>query len=181
MRPSLVRGINAGVDGFNRWSFTNRGDLDGHWELVHTWDIQGNKLEDTFTPQPNAYYQYAMLTRYFPKHSSVLATKVETPFALPDRKLVATALRSPKGNLTVLVVNESHHAAEINVAFEGLPSPCACSATRWAKKLKTRPPSTSTRAHDRGEQNAHRPHRADDIVVYSTYNLKATDPGLINE
>jgi hypothetical protein len=36
-RASLVvRGINAGVYGFNRWSFTNRGDLDGQWRSIKT-------------------------------------------------------------------------------------------------------------------------------------------------
>ncbi len=119
----VVRGINAGVDGFNRWSFTNRGDLDGQWQLVRTWDIESNKLLDAFTPQPNAYYQFAMLTRYFPKHSGVLATTVETPFLATDRKVVATALRSPKGGTTILVVNESHHAADVSFALEGLAAP----------------------------------------------------------
>ena len=36
----VVRGLNLGVDGFNRWSFINRGDLDGHWEMISTWDEQ---------------------------------------------------------------------------------------------------------------------------------------------
>jgi len=178
----LVRGINAGVDGFNRWSFTNRGDLDGHWELVHTWNLDTNQLEETFTPQPNAYYQYAMLTRYFPKHSSVLATRVETPFGVKDRKLVAAALRSPNGHLTVLVVNESHHAAEINVTVDGL-----------AKPVRLQRYSLGKEAEDKTTVNLH-PERAIEvsktltdrvapmsIVVYSTYNLKSTDPGIINE
>ena len=34
----VIHGINLGMDGFNRWSFTNRGDLDGQWQLVRTWD-----------------------------------------------------------------------------------------------------------------------------------------------
>src|SRR5208337_3268146 len=76
----IVRGINAGVDGFNRWSFTNRGDLDGQWQLVRTWDIDRNKLLDSFAPQPNAYYQFAMLSRFLPKYAGVLATGVEAPF-----------------------------------------------------------------------------------------------------
>ncbi len=36
----VIDGLNAGVDGFNRWSFTNRGDLDGAWQLVRTFDPQ---------------------------------------------------------------------------------------------------------------------------------------------
>ena len=34
----VVRALNAGVDGFNRWSFINRGDLDGQWQMIDTWD-----------------------------------------------------------------------------------------------------------------------------------------------
>jgi len=36
----VLRGLNAGVDGFNRWSFLNRGDQDGQWQLVRTWDLE---------------------------------------------------------------------------------------------------------------------------------------------
>jgi alpha-L-arabinofuranosidase len=119
----VVRGINAGVDGFNRWSFTNRGDLDGQWQLVRTWDIDRNKLLDSFTPQPNAYYQFAMLSRFLPKYAGVLATRVEANFGERERRLVATALRTRKGNLTVIVVNESHRAADTVIELEGLLAP----------------------------------------------------------
>lgn len=178
----VVRGINAGVDGFNRWSFTNRGDLDGQWQLVRTWDIEGNKLLGTFTPQPNAYYQFAMLTRYFPKHSGVLETTVETPFLATDRKVVATALRSPKGGTTILVVNESHHAADVSFALEGLAAP-----------LKLQRYSLTKEAQDKSHV-ALNPERMievskefkdriapESIVVYSTYLIKADEPGLISE
>ena len=178
----VVRGINAGVDGFNRWSFTNRGDLDGQWQLVRTWDVDSNKLLEDFTPQPNAYYQYAMLTRYFPKHSGVLATTVDAPFGQRDRKLVATALRTPKGNMTVLVVNESQRSAVVNIDFEGLPKP-----------VRLHRYSLTKEAEDKTSVDIH-PERSFDvsktltdqvppmsIVVYSTYALKANDPGLINE
>ena len=34
----VVRMLECGVDGMNRWSFLNRGDLDGQWQFVDTWD-----------------------------------------------------------------------------------------------------------------------------------------------
>ena len=40
----VIRLANAGVDGFNRWSFLNRGDLDGQWQCVDTWDRHEKKL-----------------------------------------------------------------------------------------------------------------------------------------
>jgi hypothetical protein len=178
----IVRGINAGVDGFNRWSFTNRGDLDGQWQLVRTWDIDHNRLLDAFTPQPNAYYQFAMLSRFLPKHSGVLATRVEEPFTTRDRKLVATALRTPKGNLTVVVVNESHRAADATIEFEQLPS-----------RMRLVRYSLSKDAEDKADVKL-RPERSLEvsknlsdrippmsIVVYSTFRLNPEDPGLITE
>jgi hypothetical protein len=178
----VVRGINAGVDGFNRWSFINRGDLDGQWQLLRTWQSETGQLLDTFTPQPNAYYQFAMLGRYLPKHSAVLATHVQTPFVQCDRKLVAAALRTPKGNLTLLVVNESHRAADVSVEFDGLPA-----ALRLHRYALTR------EAEDRASVELQPEHSLDvaklltghippsSIVVYSTFRLNAGEPGLIAE
>ena len=178
----VVRGINAGVDGFNRWSFINQGDLDGQWQLLRTWDIDAKKLLDTFTPQPNAYYQFAMLSRYLPKDSSVLSTRVESPFLDIDRKLVATALRTPKGNLTLLVVNESHRAADADIELEGLPAPVRLyrySLTREAEdragvELQPEPGLDVARV-----LTGHIPPMS--IVVYSTFRLNAGEPGMIAE
>ena len=43
---SILRGMAAGVGAFNRWSFTNRGDLDGQWQLIRTWDMENQKYLD---------------------------------------------------------------------------------------------------------------------------------------
>jgi hypothetical protein len=178
----VVRGINAGVDGFNRWSFVNRGDLDGQWQLVRTWDIDAGKLLDTFTPQPNAYYQFAMLSRYLAKHSSVLPTRVEADWLDIDRKLVATALRSPKGNLTLLAVNESHRAADVNIDLDGLPAP-----VRLARYELTREAEDKSNVDLRPERTLEVTKALSDrippmsIVVYSTYALNPDDPGVIAE
>ena len=141
-----------------------------------------NKLLDEFAPQPNAYYQYAMLTRYFPKYSGVLATTVDAPFGPKDRKLVATALRSPKGNVTVLVVNESHHTAAVSIGFDGLGKPVRLQRYALGKE-----------AEDKSSVNLD-PQRSFDvsstlndlvapmsIVVYSSYSLSGRDPGLTSE
>jgi hypothetical protein len=178
----VVRGINAGVDGFNRWSFTNRADLDGQWQLVRTWDIDHHHLLDTFTPQPNAYYQFAMLSRFLPKHSGVLATRVQAPFGEKDRKLVATALRTPKGNLTVLVVNESYRAAEATIELERLPAP-----VRLQRYLLTKDAEDKAKVELRPERTLEVSRGLSDrippmsIVVYSTYRLNPEDSGLITE
>jgi hypothetical protein len=50
----VVRALNAGADGFNRWSFINRGDLDGQWQMIDTWDPVKKTLLKSFSPKPNA-------------------------------------------------------------------------------------------------------------------------------
>ena len=178
----VVRGINAGVDGFNRWSFTNRGDLDGQWQLVRTWDIDSDKLLDAFAPQPNAYYQFAMLSRYLPKHSGLLATRVEAPFLEGDRKLVATALRTSNGNITLLLVNESHRAANVSIAMDGLPA-----AVRLHRYSLTRESEDKSIVDLEADRSVDVKKELPDtippmsIVVYSTYKLAADAPGLIVE
>jgi len=123
-----------------------------------------------------------MLTRYFPRHSSVLGTKVETPFGQKDRKLVATALRSPKGQMTVVVVNESHRSAEVNIAFDGLAKP-----VRLLRYSFTKESEDKVNVHIHPERGFEVSKTLKDqvpptsIVVYSTYDLKAGDPGMINE
>jgi hypothetical protein len=178
----VVRGINAGVDGFNRWSFTNRGDLDGQWQLVRTWDIDRNKLLDSFTPQPNAYYQFAMLSRFLPKYAGVLATRVEANFGERERRLVATALRTRKGNLTVIVVNESHRAADAVIELEGLLAPLRLHRYSLTKESEDKS-KVDLRPERELEVNKSLSDRIPpmSIVVYSTYRLNPEDPGLIVE
>lgn len=178
----IVRGINAGVDGFNRWSFVNRGDLDGQWQLVRTWDIDNNRLLENFTPQPNAYYQYAMLSRFFPKHSGVLTTRVEAPFQQRDRKLVAATLRSPKGHLTVLVVNENYHFADLDIQFEGLMKPVLLQRYSLSREAEDEVyvsihPECSFEVSN-GLADKVPPMS---IVVYTTYTLNPEDSGIISE
>ena len=73
----VIRMINCGVDGFNRWSFLNRGDLDGQWQFVDTWDRKKKKLLKDFPPHPNSYFCLGLLSRFMAKHSTVLASRVE--------------------------------------------------------------------------------------------------------
>jgi hypothetical protein len=84
--------------------------------------------------------------------------------------------------MTVLVVNESHHSAEVNVVFDGL-----------AKTVELHRYSLTKAAEDKTSV-ALNPERSIEvsktltdhvppmsIVVYSTYALKAGDAGMINE
>lgn len=178
----VVRGINAGVDGFNRWSFTNRGDLDGQWQLVRTWDTANNRLLEAFSPQPNAYYQFAMLSRFLPKYSSVLATRVDAPYLAEDRKFVAAALRTPGGHLTLLMVNENQQAADLTVELAGTSATIRLYRYAITKENEDK---CDVDLHPQGSIDVSNvlsdsiPPMS--IVVYSSYSLNPGSPGVIVE
>lgn len=116
----LVRRINVGVDGLNRWSFVNRGDLDGHWQFIETWDRKEKKLLKEYTPRANTYFGLGLLMRFIAKHSDVLSCKVDGGKLDSWQRVFAAALRSPKGNLTITVVNDASSAFDLTLDVEGL-------------------------------------------------------------
>jgi len=116
----VVRALSVGVDGLNRWSFVNRGDLDGQWQLVDTWDRGGKRLLERFSPHPNTYYLYGLLSRFTAKHSAVLGCRLEGGRLENRPRVFAAALRSPGGNLTLLVVNDADSPWQADVALRGL-------------------------------------------------------------
>ena len=115
----VVRRINAGVDGFNRWSFINRGDLDGQWQFIETWDRKGGKLLKQYTPHPNTYFVLGMLSRFTAKHSDVLGCRVDGGRSGTWQRVFATALRSPQGNLTLAVVNDAKTEYGVSLELRG--------------------------------------------------------------
>jgi hypothetical protein len=111
----VIGGMNGGVDGFNRWSFTNRGDLDGQWQLVRTFDTNRWEYFPRVVPEPVPYYAYGILTRFMAKHSAVLHTENSNP------DLVAAAVLSPKGNLTVFVMNKTQASVDVKLVIANAP------------------------------------------------------------
>jgi hypothetical protein len=117
----ILRGLNVGVDGFNRWSFLNRGDLDGQWQLVRTWDREAGRFLARADPEPVPFYGYAMLTRFTAKHSHVLPC--EWQFKTKDAdtpRVFAAALRSPGARLTLILANRETAALETHFRWQGL-------------------------------------------------------------
>lgn len=175
----VVSGLNAGIDGFNRWSFLNRGDLDGQWQLVRTWNPINWDYHREVTPEPVPYYAYGILSRFTAKHSTVLDVQGG------NDQIMATALRSPKGNLTVLVVNASEKAERFRLSVAGLRDTCTLSEYRVSENAVSTPDyrMESQKVFELGPA---KPVLADElpaksITAYSTYKLSHAEPGVTAE
>ncbi len=110
---SILRGIEVGVHAFNRWSYTNRGDLDGQWQLIRTWDIEKKEYLKEVVPEPVAYYGYGIITRFNAKNSKVVETTVSDN---PD--ILCQTLESPSGELTIYILNKSNKVLNADIQIE---------------------------------------------------------------
>jgi hypothetical protein len=117
----VIRALAAGVDGLNRWSFTNRGDLDGQWQLVRTWDRKRKVHLDEVLPEPVPYHGFGALTRFVAKGSRVVECWLDAPPGVAPEALAA-ALVSPGGRLTVLVLNASTAGIDASLQVRAAPS-----------------------------------------------------------
>lgn len=175
----LIDGMNVGTDGFNRWSFTNRGDLDGQWQLVRTFDRNTWDYDKRVEPEPVPYYTYGIITRFMAKHSSVLKSACSGP------ELAVAALRSPKGNLTIYVLNKSEADERVELNLSHLKT----DETLYKYQVTG---AVANNAHFEMNPLAHyhvTPGGAtttdsvpgESITVYTTYKLMNADPGIISD
>jgi hypothetical protein len=109
----VVRGLNMGADGFNRWSFVNRGDLDGQWQLIRTWDIEKKQYLHHVVPEPEAFYGFAMVTRFMGKQPDLIFW--QTNMCIDGVKLIA--YRNRDGNIGLLIVNNEKRPIREFVTF----------------------------------------------------------------
>lgn len=110
----IMRGMRAEVDGFNRWSYTNRGDLDGQWQLVQTFDREKKEYLSEVVPEQEAYFGFAIISRFLSKYSSV----VKTEFQAPDSVLMCNAVLSPGGVLSIFMINNSYEPLIVDLNIE---------------------------------------------------------------
>ena len=180
----VIRGLNVGVDGFNRWSFVNRGDLDGQWQMISTWNEANRTLLRDLAPCPNSYFVYGLISRLTARHSQVLACETRGGQLDGTNRVFSAALRSPKGHLTWLIVNDA---------------PRGCSATLEAYGLGARTLHKYQVAYEQRDQPDLRVEpvrrirltRASEsfadslpptsLTVYSTYNLRHAARGVFAE
>jgi hypothetical protein len=181
----IIRAIGAGVDGVSRWSYVNRGDLDGQWQLVDTWDISANQLRPQFTPHPNSYYMIALLSRFTAKNSAVLTSSVQGGSDSKGPQVFAVALRSPRGQDTVIVANDANLVWSGEIAFSGLNKGKKFYAYQMTPdkqdkvEVALEPVQMPTVSKRKPSFAITLP--AQSVTVYSTYNLKPRDPGVIAE
>jgi hypothetical protein len=179
----VLRGLAVGVDGFNRWSFTNRGDLDGQWQLVRTWDRSAQRHLAEVVPEPAAYAGFALLTRFTAKHSQVLDDILEQPTGSDGGELVASALRSPRGHLTVIAANLGQAELTLTLAVKRLPR----ELTLQRYQLRANTPYgpnlglTSTGPLWAGGAGLSQVLPSRSLTVWTTYDLAPSDPGVIAE
>lgn len=181
----VIRDLSVGVDGFNRWSFLNVGNLDGQWQLLQTWDAANNKLLNTFTPYPNTYYFTGMLSRYTAKHSTVLSSRVEGGVTDPHQRVYAAALRSPKGQFTLLVVNDAGRLWDADVSLRALGSTSRfyrydiSQADRDRNDLTINPNAEFLVSE--AAPGFHDTLKPESLTIYSTYRLSHTEPGITDD
>jgi hypothetical protein len=111
---TILRGIDAGVGAFNRWSFTNRGDLDGQWQLIRTWDPENHKYYDKIEVEPEAFYGYGIITRFCAKNPIVVYTD-----PIVNRNILSQTLKNKKGEITTYILNKGEKESEINLSISG--------------------------------------------------------------
>jgi hypothetical protein len=174
-----IVGLNAGVDGLNRWSFVNRGDLDGQWQLIRTWNPKSWEYCKDVCAEPVPYYGYGILTRFTAKHSHILEVQGNS------EQTKAAALRSPKGNLTIMVLNKAGNERNVSLSVIGLRVGCTVykyqvtEAAVGRFDFRMEPLQAFTISPARTEIGECEP--AQSITVYSTYKLVHADPGIIAE
>jgi hypothetical protein len=183
---SIVRGIAAGVDGFSRCSFLNRGDIDGQWQLLRTWDSKHERHLKEVAIEPVPYYTLALFTRFAAKGSDVLKAEVA-----PVRKrkkapaILAAALRSPKGSLTVFLVNPTEEGHEATLELTGLAGPLKLFRHRLTESalkdpaFKFAPVGASAATKDAAALLVTLPPQS--VAVLTTYALAPADPGVMGE
>jgi hypothetical protein len=178
----MIRDANAGVDGFNRWSFLNRGDLDGEWQFVDTWDTKHSKLLADFTPHANSYFGLGLLSRFTAKHSDVLASNVSADPINGLQRVFCAAFRSPDGNITLAVVNDAPVEFALTLSWSPKLPHQRFFRYRYGKQQYDRdnvnvdPEPAFSPAAGTGWSDSLPPNS---LTIYSTYQLKNDDPGIL--
>jgi hypothetical protein len=76
-------------------------------------------------PRPNAYFVYGLISRLTAKHSAVLASEVTGGQINGTNRVFTAALRSPKGALTWMIVNDAPQSWQAHGTAKHTPASAA--------------------------------------------------------
>lgn len=171
----VIRALRANVDAVNRWSFTNRGDLDGQWQLIQTYDRKTKTYLKNVVPEKEAYYGFGIISRFLSKYS----TTVDVTANQPDSVLMSIALLSPKGELSVFMLNPSEQNLNLNLEISSLPNQ-QLNIYQVTKETVNQP---EFELNSIGEFSSNKKKQlilpARSITTVSSYLLKNSDSGII--
>jgi hypothetical protein len=170
----IIRALRAGADGVNRWSFTNRGDLDGQWQLIQTFDRETKEYLDEITPEKEAYYGFGIISRFLSKYSSTVSCITNQP----DSVLMSLALLSPAGELSVFIINKTEKEQTASLNFGNFDK--ALNIYQVSKELVTKPDFQLNLLR------SFNPAKPEDIVLpaksittLTSYSLQNSESGII--
>jgi len=171
----VMRAIRAGTDGVNRWSFVNRGDLDGQWQLIQTFDRENKTYLQEIKPENEAYFGFGIISRFLSKYSSVVSCTSNQP----DSVVMSVALLSPAGEMSIFILNNDDREHIVDLKIENLPE----------KMMNIYQATNENVANTDFELNALRQFKskksekmvlpARSITTVSSYALKNSDAGII--
>ena len=172
----FIRILRAGADGLNRWSYTNRGDLDGQWQLIRTYDRENKVYYKQIEPEHEAFYGFGILSRFLSKYSSV----VESSANCPDSVLMSIALVSPKGELSLFLLNPADKAVAADITIKSLPEK-QLNVYQVTEDLVNQPgfELNATRHFTSSSKKFQLSLPAKSITTVSSYQLKHQDKGII--
>jgi len=178
---SVVRYSNVGLDGFMRWSFLNRGNLDGQWQFVNTWNSKKQCFlsADSILPQSIPFYTWGLLSRYVTKHAIVQKTTVGTAKEKNVQRIFAAMYKAPDSdNFTLVIINDGDNQYDSKIDL-------SVNIKKKLNKIQVTP-SLFGNKHT-GEINCKvKPYKKNDllqlpaksITIISTYLLNYEDKGV---
>ena len=174
----IIRGLNLGVDAFNRWSFTNRGDMDGQWQLIRTYDTEHCDYLQEIVPENEAYYGFGIITRFLSKYATVI--EVESEYSCDSLLLFTSALKNPDGGLVIYLLNRSSEDINASVTISGIPDRDSLYMYQVTKEIilgEENPVSPQLLDGYHGNFMAHLPPNS--ISTITDFNLESYDRGII--
>ena len=113
----VLEALNSGVDGLCNWSFCNRGDIDGQWQLVETWDRQEKRwMQEASLVQPAAD-MLGQVMRHLPRRALIHSV---IPQGIPDLSVAVVSDSASPDNFTLFAVNSGPEPVSLLLRANGV-------------------------------------------------------------